>query len=489
MSQDTPLRRSVWTLLNEALALYQDSPPAIEQLRRSLQRWEEPLRIAVAGPWRSGKSTLINALVGEQVAPIEVADGKQVFTLYQDGAQPHAVAYPAGHELPVGRSGSGIYVDTGRWRPEPVNDVVVTWPSRTLRHATLMDTPAVAAGDGGDGPATTDRILRDADAVLCLTRDGGGNDLQFPERARHGVVGRAAPVNLLLVLSRADEFGGGRTDALLAARQLARRHQRDPRVAPSCVGVVAVSGLVALAGRMLSEPDFATLTALAATPRTELDRCLLSTDRFAGREFPAPVGAQDRRALLDRLGIFGVRLAITLIRTGTGTGSRSTLAAELVRRAGLAELRESVTRCFVDRQEVLKARASLATLESVLRTEPRTGGEKLFAGLEQALATAHDLRELRLLAALQGNWHGFDGELAGEAGRLIGGNGTGIAARLGADDRATGSELWQLSSEALTRWQDLAEDPLLRLDQQRAVRVVVRSCEGIMAQLDADLRR
>jgi hypothetical protein len=483
MSPDSPLGRSAWALLHEALALYRDSRPATDQLQRSLRRWDEPLRMAVAGPWQSGKSTLVNALVGEQVAPIEAVDGEQVFTWYQDGAEPYAVAYPAEEELPVSRSGSGMYVDTGRWRPAAVNDVVVTWPSRTLRHATLVDTPAVPAGDGEDGPTTADRILREADAVLCLTRDGRGSDLRFLERARQGVVSRAAPINLLRVLSRADELGGGRVDALLAARQLARREQRDPRIAPLCIDVVAVSGLVGLAGRVLSEPEFASLASLATVPRAELDRHLLSTDRFAAREFPAPVDPRARRALLDRLGIFGIRLALTLIRTGSD--SRGKLAAELVRRAGLAELREAVARCFVDRQEVLKARSSLVALESVLRTEPRPGAERLFAGLEQALATAHDVRELRLLASLRGSQPAFDGELAVAARRLIGGDGTGVAARLGTDHPAGAAELWRLSTEALAQWQEQAEDPLLRLDQRRAARVVVRSCEAIVSRLDA----
>ncbi|MEJ3741896.1 hypothetical protein WEI85_01160 [Actinomycetes bacterium KLBMP 9797] len=462
-----PLADTATALLHEALELYHDNPPATEQLHHHLSRFGEPLRVAVAGPWQAGKSTLVNALVGEEVAPIDAPGGHQVFAWYQDGPQPHAVAYPAGQELPVGRSSNGLIVDIGQWRPAPVNDLVVTWPTRTLRHATVIDTPAV--------PAAGDKVLRDADAVLYLTRDARGTDLRWLEETGTG------PVNALLVLSRADETGGGRIDALLAARQLARRQQREPRVSAVCLGVVAVGGLVALAGRVLTEPDFTALATLARTPRAELDNHLLSTDRFTGTEFPAPVDVATRRALLDRLGIFGVRLATTLIRTGSDT--RAKLAAELVRRSGLAELREAVNRCFVDRRDALKARSALAALESVLRAEPRPGAEKLRAALEHALANAHDFRELRLLAALRGQRVAFDGDLATEARRLIGENGTGLPARLGVDHRATAAHLWQLSTVALHRWQEQAEDPALTLDQRRAAQVVVRSCEGILHTL------
>jgi hypothetical protein len=467
------LDESVWSLLHQALDLYHDSRPAVDRLHHHLTRLGEPLRIAVAGPWQAGKSTLVNAMVGEEVAPIEAPDGQQVFTWYQDGPEPRATAYPAGYELPVVRSASGLRVDVGRWRPAPVNDVVVTWPIRTLRHATLVDTPAL--------PAAGDKVLRDADAVLYLTRDGRGTDLRFLAATQDGAVARAAPVNVLLVLSRADEVGGGRIDALLAARQLARRHHRDHHIGSLCIGVVALGGLVALAGRVLSEPDFAALSTLAAAPRTELESHLLSTDRFTGAEFPVPVDVAARRALLDRLGIFGVRLATTLIRTGTNT--RAGLAAELVRRSGLTELREVVGRCFMDRGDALKARSALAALESVLRAEPRPGSEKLLADLEHTLAGAHDFRELRLLAALQGQRIKFGGDLDAEARRLVGENGTGAAARLGVDHRVTAAGLWELCTEALRRWQEQVEEPLLSLEQRRAARIVVRSCEGILHTL------
>ncbi|MDQ7907739.1 hypothetical protein RB614_24765 [Phytohabitans sp. ZYX-F-186] len=471
------LEESVWRLMHEALDLYHDSPAAADQLRHHLSRFDEPLRIAIAGPWQAGKSTLVNAIVGEEVAPIEVPDAEQVFTWYQDGAEPHATAYPAGIELPVARTANGLRVDIRRWRPAPVNDLVVTWPSRALRNATIVDTPAL--------PDAGDKVLRDADAVLYLTRDGRGTDLEWLESAQDGTVARAAPVNVILVLSRADEIGGGRIDALLAAKQLARKHHRDHHVGSLCLAVVALGGLIALAGRVLSDRDYSALSTLARTPRPELEPYLLTTDRFVGEDFPALVDVETREDLLDRLGIFGVRLATTLIRTGTGTDTRAGLAAELVRRSGLSELREAVGRCFVDRADALKARSALAALEAVLRTEPRPGSEKLLADLEHTLTNAHDFRELRLVAALQGHRIKFGAELEAEARRLVGEGGTTPTARLGVDPRTNPGQLWELATGALARWQEQTEDPLLSLEQRRAAAVVVRSCEGIIHALSS----
>jgi hypothetical protein len=480
------LDEAVWGLLHHALRLYRDNPRATARLRQQLARLEQPLRIAIAGPWRSGKSTMLNAIMGEEVAPVDDADGTDVFTWYEDGPQPRAIAYSTSHppqDLAMAKSATGMRVDLVGWRAGELRDIVVRWPTRALRQMTLIDTPAITGVDEHGRAPVMDRVLRDADAVLYLTRDGRGSDLRVLESSRESAVGQAAPVNVILVLSRADETGGGQIDALLTARQLARRQHRDPRINALCVNTVACSGLIGLAGRVLSESDFAALAQLARVPRAALEAHLLSADRFVGGELPVRLDAEVRAALLDRLGLFGVRLATTLVRTGCD--SRAKLSAELIRRSGLTELRESVNRLLIDRLDAFKARSAMAAVEALLRAEPEPGTGELLAMLEQILAGAHEFRELRLLAALRDNRLGFDAELAAEARRLIGGDGVGLAARLGVEHDATGQQLWEVASDAQWRWRKRAEDSMLRLAQRRGAQVVVRSCEGMLAELAA----
>ncbi|WP_444947528.1 hypothetical protein [Micromonospora ureilytica] len=483
MTVGVRLDEAAWGLLHQAIELYQDNPRAVAELRHQVARLEQPLRIAVVGPWRSGKSTVLNALMGEEVAPVERADG--AFTWYEDGAAPHATAYPVGQppqELAVVKSATGLRVDLG-WGAGDVRDIVVRWPTRALRQITLIDTPAVTGGAEPGPVPVLERVLRDADAVLYLTRDGRDSDLRVLESARDSAVGQSAPVNVIMVLSRADETGGGRIDGLLTARQLARRHYRDPRVNALSVNVVACSGMIGLAGRMLGESDFTALATLAQVPRAELDAHLISADRFLRGELPVRLDPEVRAALLGRFGVFGVRLAATLVRSGFD--SRVKLSAELIRRSGLTELRESVTRCFIDRRDALKARSALAAVEALLRAEPTRGSAELVGAVEQILAGAHEFRELRLLVALRNTRLGFDAELAAEAQRLVGGDGVGLAARLGVEHETDVRRLWEVASDAQWRWRDRAEDPLLPLAQRRGAQVVVRSCEGMIAELVA----
>ncbi|GDY31182.1 GTPase domain-containing protein [Gandjariella thermophila] len=469
---------AAWAMLNGALGLYRDNPRTAHWLRDQLARFDEPLRVTVAGLPGSGKSTLVNAIVGEEVAPIRTADGDAVTGWYSNGAEPRATAFspqgPLG-ELPVARRDKRLHISPPSRDAAPVSRLVVDWPARALRDFTLVDPPGSEVADE-DGVR---QVTAEADAVIYLMRRMHRTDLRLLRAVQDGPLARSTRVNTILVLCRADEVGAGRVDALSSAKQVARRLRRDPAVRGLCQNVIAVAGLVAQAGRTLREAEFAALSALAGRPRDELDRVLLSTDRFTAAELRLPVGPDVRRALLDRFGLFGVRLATTLIRTGCDTHPK--LAGQLVQRSGLSELRESIASYFTDRHEVLKARSALIALGSVVRADSRPEAGRLAADAERALCGAHDFRELRLLAALQVGRTRLPEGLDEEAGRLVGAEGVSPAARLGFGEGATEPELRAALLDALRRWQEVAADPLLNHDQRYAARIVVRTCEGMLA--------
>ncbi|WP_232376487.1 hypothetical protein [Amycolatopsis aidingensis] len=472
------LARRTRVLLEQALELYRDSARATTWLRRHLARLDDPLRLAVLGPQSCGKSTLVNALAGERVAPIEVA-GWQPPAWYRAAPEARAVGYPRSappFELAVRRAEQEVWLD-GEAAPGPVDRVELDWPNRALRELTLVDTPGL---DRAEAAPVVEGVSTEADAVLFLLPNPAQADLGFLRATRQHPIARAAPVHALAVLSRADELGGGRVDALISARKVARRHRREGETGLLCQDVVAVAGLPAAAGRTLREPEFAALAELARVPKAELEPYLLSADRLAGPEFPAPVDAGTRAGLLERFGLFGVRLASTLLRREAG--SQAELAARLVARSGLDELRESVGRYLTGRRPVLKARAALIALEVVLRMEPRPGSAALAAELERVVAGAHEFRELRALAELRGGRVTLPDELRDDALRLLGDEGQAPAERLGMADAEAAEDgvLRQAAAVALRRWQQHAENPALGAAARRTAHTLVRTCEGLL---------
>jgi hypothetical protein len=308
----------------------------------------------------------------------------------------------------------------------------------------------------------------DVDAVLHLTGPVRAED-------RSALSGNPIPVNTIVVLARADELGGGRVDAMTSAKMIARRLRAEPELGQLCQDVVAVAGLLAVAGRTLTDAEFDALVALAALPREELDELLLSTDRFMN---PALDDVVLRQGLLERFGLFGVRLCTTLVRRGYGDPSR--LAAELVQRSGLNDLRSAIRRHFTERAPVLKARSAIVAVETVLRAEPRPDTRGLLAEVERIQVSTQDFAELRLLAALQTGRVELPSEIAAEAEQLLGRAGTSPAARLGVEDS---DNMLKLALAVLDRWQAYAGNPVWRRTQTAAAKTVVRTCEGIIDTL------
>ncbi|OLE26413.1 MAG: hypothetical protein AUG44_13045 [Actinobacteria bacterium 13_1_20CM_3_71_11] len=439
----TALPEVAWDLLAAARELYRDDPVAAGWLREETDRFEGPLRVAVAGRPRSGKSTLANAIVGAEVSCVggsgigvsgtgaSGGGGSGAATWYRYGATPRAIGYRSdgpGRELPIRRTDNGLRVVA------PVDDldeVTVDWPSPFLRHAVLLEPSAAGTGD------MVARVRAEADAILYATPTLADPDL----RALWPPLDAAPfpPVETIVVLSRADEIGGGRIDALSAARLTARRRDRETGVRGVCQAVVAVSGLIGYAGQALGEAEFEALATLAVRPQPEL---LLSVDRFVAPGFPVPVDQRTRAGLLDRFGLVGVRLATTLIRTGAG--SRAVLAEQLVERSGLAALRAAVDELFLDRAPLLKARSALLALGSVVRTRPHPDAIRLTVAIERAIASAHELRELGLLGALRSDRTGLPPDLAAEARRLAGWEGPDLPARLGVGAGFDDAAAWEL---------------------------------------------
>jgi hypothetical protein len=306
------------------------------------------------------------------------------------------------------------------------------------------------------------------------------SDLRFLESFRDTEAGRSGTVNALAVLSRADEVGAGRIDSLISAAEIAERYSRDHNLRKLALGVVPVAGLLAQSARSMRQPDFEALQVLAGMERADRERMLLSADRFL-RPSSGPEGLTTaaRAALLERYGLFGIRLAVVLIRNGFA--EPTPLAHELARRSGLHPLLDLLGRQFQARAEALKARTALVGVEALLRSSPREGTSRLAAALERLQANAHEFRELRLLASLRTTGTSLPPDLAAEAEGLIGGWGAAAHVRLGLEADARPEQLAAGARLCLERWRAVAENPLTARSAQEACRVVIRSCEGIVA--------
>lgn len=476
----------VGQLCEEAAGLLGGGPAAREltNLRDTL---DGPMRVAIAGRVKAGKSTLLNALVGERLAPTDAGECTRLVTTYREalGYQVVAVGRDGGATAVVFRRDDGsLQIDLAGRETASIERLEVGWPSAALREVSLIDTPGLASINDANSRRTHEFLTPEdggpgqADAVIYLMRHLHRSDADFLDAFLDRSVGDVSPVNTVAVLSRADEIGACRLDAMESAGRIAGRLRSNEKLRSLCSTVVPLAGLLAETGQTLREHEAASLRALAALPGDQLASILLSVDRFCDpgvTELPVEV----RRTLVDRLGMFGLRLTLAELAAGR-VSSGPDLAALLVRTSGLAELRELIRRHFLPRAQVLRARSTLVGLRKVARDlasiDPGAARE-LESRIERIGAGAHEFAELRLAhLVLSGAVHLSD-EATAEVERLVSGGGPGQ--RVGLDGDASPEAIRAAAIQGTERWRVQAEDPLTDRLLADVCEVMARSYEGI----------
>jgi Dynamin family len=145
-------------------------------LSRDLEKLADPdqdstFRVVVAGEFKQGKSTLVNALIGRQLLPVSLRPMTAVTTVVRYAPEPRALAFPRGpgapKEIPLAELAA--YVGTSADGPNEsarLRYVQVTAPLPSLTGLELVDTPGL-----GEQPLSERDSFEqsaDADAVLVV---------------------------------------------------------------------------------------------------------------------------------------------------------------------------------------------------------------------------------------------------------------------------------------------------------------------------------
>ncbi|RMI28740.1 Isoniazid-inducible protein iniC [Nocardia stercoris] len=493
------------------------------QLADCAERLQQPLRVALAGQLKAGKSTLLNALVGQDIAPTDATECTRMVTWYRHGLAPRVSALsadgaradvavrrvPGADGLP-GAHGLSFDLSALRWSAPGLHEVdhlEVEWPAADLAGTTVIDTPGTSSlsrevsqrttallmpGADGSGarrvlppraPADAPHTVSSGvDAVVYLLRRLDDVDIDFLEAlGAHQGESFGGPLGVIGVVSRADEIGSGRLDALQSARDVASRFAGELERTGLCQAVIPVAGLLAYAAATLRQREFDAFEALAGVPILELDAAMLSADRFARPDLPLPVAPELRAHLAARFGMFGIRLAIKLIQFGARDSSL--LAQELTKRSGLDELRGVLDIQFAQRADQLKAHSALTALARVLTEHPGSDADSLLPQVRSLLADVHGFAELRLLARLRTAELPYGPADIAELHLLLGGSGLAPHVRLGLPPTASAAEVHEHALAAVRKWRGRAGHPLADQFTAQAARTAVRSAEGIAAQV------
>ncbi len=453
------------------------------------RRLREPARVAVIGRVKAGKSTLVNALLGQRVAPTAVSECTQVVTWFHYG-QPQRVEMRLrdGSVSEVQLAPDGMLPRELGVPVAAVDSLHVYLANDALRSMTLIDTPGIGSAHVSYSDATkgllgtspgVDTDTADA-TVLLLNHTLLQDEVDALElfRSQAGESGSAA--NAVGVLTRVDQLGDGRGDVFEVAVELADQYLDvlDTAVA----AVVPVAGLVAETAETASllESDARDLATLATMDPTELRRILRTPDRFVAATAPIDTAARERLwTLLDRVGLQWALAAIDEQAHGAAQ-----IRKELALRSGIADVKRTLTQRFATQDHVLKVRS---VLDALVRLSYVDGGT---SAAQQELRTA--VEEIRLdpvmhpVAELEA-WHAIcsarvaipDG--ARDELRVLFGPGS-TPMRLRLPSGASTDEQRAAARDGMSRWRTFMVTNATP-DEARLARTVLRSYQLIWESL------
>lgn len=464
--------------------------PAREEVAIARDGLAEPLRVAVAGRVSSGKSTLVNALLNQDIAPTAVGECTRVVTWFRYGIPAEARLVLAGGgraQLPL-EPGPRLPATLGV-APGDLDRVEVQLANDALTRLSVIDTPGLASSNDefsasarrALGPGEADAVSRRSEAgaghadalIYVLTGIAQEDEVHTLEEFRRRLGGmRASAINTVAVLNKADMLGEDEDDedALDRARSVAEA--LGQRLAGLSATVIPTVGLIAEtveAGR-ITEADARALTRLAALDASTKRRLCADQRWFATADAEVPADVRGR--LLGLLGLYGVRRCIEW--NEERPLSAHELSSRLIELSGLAQLQKVVADLFERRADVLKAANALAHLERLLSrpdvlADPereRLGHEIERARLEpemQALATAWALAEVDAKSIE------LPEHLAEDLRRVA--LGAGVADQLGAPPGAPVETLRDIAARRSGEWRAFANSGC-RVEQQRIAGVM-----------------
>ena len=440
-SSDAGRSRLLTQVLDLSRQLREEMPALSDQLIEVESRAEAPLRVSIAGKIKAGKSTLLNALIGEPLAASDAAECTKVVTWYKHGDELSVEGEGTDgsrRSLQSAVGPNGFEIDLEDQPAESFSRLTVTAPLDPLRYMTMIDTPGTASISTQIAAKSLDFLTPDGehttptDAVIYLMRHLHKADVSFLHAFHDQEFSAPSPVNCVGVLSRADEIGVGRADAMASARGIAADYSGDPRLRRLVQSVVPVSGLLAQASTTADESDLGLIASLASASEVGQTLALLSVDRFMATDALAE-SADVRARSLKRLSLYGLRYATDLLQTNPSM-QLAQLHEAFYLESGLNELQSLLTALFASRASALKARSALLTIQNLAAHQELP--KSVTNELERIQVSAHELTELRTLNLLRDDTYGLTEELLVEAEQLLGGSGPTPAARLGieADD-------------------------------------------------------
>jgi tetratricopeptide (TPR) repeat protein len=196
---------NLYALLSYARALATSQPalaPLVPLAARAVEAFDRPLLVAVMGEFNAGKSSFVNALVGEKVAEVGVTPTTATINVLRYGPAGGRILYHDGRAEELAPAAlAGFFAALDDARAAAIRMVEVFVPLELLRRVEVVDTPGLNSLRP-EHEAIARGFLTDADAIVWLF---AVNQAAKATERDALALARAAGKRVLGVLNKADQ--------------------------------------------------------------------------------------------------------------------------------------------------------------------------------------------------------------------------------------------------------------------------------------------
>ena len=490
-----PLKVKIEQFFDSALSTCELLPELAgfcQHLQLAQQQLEAPMRVAIVGIAKAGKSTFMNAVLGEyvvftdeeeatfNVSKFTYAEQKSLLIHYKEtGRAVEPKPFEDLKQLTVR--------DKERWDYlSSIKYVEVFYPNPILKLFSLIDTPGLESAFGTDSDntqefmstnqqylsiygaelaAATQLEAQRADAVIYLfDRSLAQVDQDFLKKFSGEDLATISPLNAIGGLTQIDKlfFNIDKNESLMTiAKEVV---EALPSIAQSLFyQIQPISGFLAWGAQSITDREWGILAELAKIPQPKMNNLLFSYDSFIKPDKSVNVSIEDRKIIRERLNIYGISLVYgSLIR---GVSERSEIVDLLLKESGVADLIAVIKSHFGNRAHIVKLNTVFNQLQDhakkgrrELDGEPERALAQILSSLQKITSQENSFKELEVLHDYYDHkLADFSTEEAQELLCITGENGNSCAAKLSLPSDASTREMLLKAIAGMNKWRSKSQ--------------------------------
>ncbi|MCX7745511.1 MAG: dynamin family protein [Clostridia bacterium] len=505
----------VGLFINEAIQItspYEEMKMLTQELKELKKRLNDPLRVAVVGLIKAGKSTLLNALLKEKLLITGKTETTYTVSWFKYGEQPRiSVVMKDGTQREASIDAISFWTERNSEKENPelnnVRYVEIYCPNPILREIEFIDTPGLGSSYGIDSQNTMDFLGFDtneaseitvaeasmADAIVyAFSKAVGSSDEDVLTAFQGDSFSNSSPINAVGVLTKVDLYWQGNSEnPMTTAEPIVERYKKHPDISRVLYTILPINALLAEGFSGSFEYEWGILTRLSAIDPERINSLLLRANNFCTREYPdIPVSPAERTYLYKRMGQYGIFTALDAIRNRCGKNNLRELVYE---KSGIPALANLIKQHFGNRAFLIKIRYIITRVKTLCYELEKcnTAGnpnamyvcEFIRNEMEKMEVSEHAFRELEVLQLYYNNKVSLEDDEVTDLLNITGEYGYSCEARLGMTKGASIEELLKTARLKSELWNARANQYGNSSFYEKTARVLARSCDVMVHHL------